>query len=63
MASPFQRSVLKEKFSRGTFRNAYLATALYKLGPGKFGLKKFTENQVQEIIFLRWKFTQEKWSK
>lgn len=42
-------SLLKEKFASGKFRDAYLATALYKLGPGKFGLKKFKEDQVQEI--------------
>ena len=29
----------KEKFASGTFRDAYLVTALCKLGPGKFVLK------------------------
>ena len=43
-------SLSEEKFAcSGTFRDAYLATALCKLGPGKFVLKEFKEDQVSEI--------------
>ena len=40
---PFEArfSLSKEKFASGAFRDAYLASAFCKLGPGKFVLKKF----------------------
>ncbi|XP_078368275.1 myosin heavy chain kinase A-like [Oculina patagonica] len=42
-------SLLKQKFASGAFRDAYHATALSELSPGKYVLKKFKEDQVQEI--------------
>ncbi|KXJ10632.1 Transient receptor potential cation channel subfamily M member 6 [Exaiptasia diaphana] len=48
---PFQAtfSLAKEKFSTGSFREAYLAKALTSLAPGKYVLKKWKEDQVKEI--------------
>lgn len=48
---PFESrfSLSKQKFASGSFRDAYHATPLSELSPGKYVLKKFKENQVQEI--------------
>jgi len=49
--NPFEAwlSLSKEKFASGSFRDAYLSTALSELAPGKYVLKKFKQDQVQEI--------------
>ena len=48
---PFETrlSLSKQKFASGSFRDAYHATALSELSSGKYVLKKFKEDQVQEI--------------
>ena len=53
-------SLSKEKFSTGSFRDAYLSNALSELAPGKYVLKKFKQDQVEEIerLFLQWKLAQ-----
>ncbi|KXJ07829.1 hypothetical protein AC249_AIPGENE13528 [Exaiptasia diaphana] len=50
-AQPFEvtLSLSKTKFSSGSFRDAYIATPLSGLSPGKYVLKKFKEDQVHEI--------------
>ena len=49
--NPFEArlSLSKEKFASGSFREAYLSTALSELAPGKYVLKKFKQDQVKEI--------------
>jgi len=49
--NPFEArlSLSKEKFTSGSFRDAYLSTAFSELAPGKYVLKKFKQDQVQEI--------------
>ena len=42
-------SLSKEKFASRSFRGAYLTTALSELALGKYILKKFKQDQVQEI--------------
>ena len=51
---PFEASLSlsKKKFASGSFRDAYLATALSQLSPGKYVLKKFKEDQVDDIVKL-----------
>ena len=48
---PFEArlSLSKEKFASGTFRDAYHATTLSALSPGKYVLKKFKEEQAVDI--------------
>ena len=50
-AQPFEvtLSLSKEKFASGSFRDAYIATPLSGLSPGKYVLKKFKEDQVHGI--------------
>ena len=49
--NPFEArlSLSKEKFASESFRDAYLSTALSELAPGKYALKMFKQDQVQEI--------------
>jgi hypothetical protein len=50
-AQPFEAtlSLSKEKFASGGIRNAYIATPLSGLSPGKYVLKKVKEEKVDEI--------------
>lgn len=48
---PFEATLCleKEKFSSGSFRDAYLCKALTSLEPGKYVLKKWKKDQIGEI--------------